>query len=247
MAHADQERRELHRRLRTLCEDLDELLGQVGDAVRRDRAPEGARLLGHAMVIATELAERLAPGASGRRSSTLRVVASVLDEVDVQRTNVLLEELDAELDHTARGRGGRRAAALADGLVSEITDLAGAAASGRARARTGPFPARSIERGRQSMSASATARHRWDRTSETHAVNRQVMPYCCGEVMTSQSIIDGRLYRAVNYLNNVDGDGVRYEDAGVSDADVERLRIEVARLRGELAEALGGTSRVLTS
>ena len=65
--------------------------------------------------------------------------------------------------------------------------------------------------------------------------------------MTTKNIIDGRLYRAVSYLNNVDGDGVRYEDAGVSDADVERLRIEVARLRGELAEALGGTSRVVTS
>ena len=139
MAHADQERRELHRRLRTLCEDLDELLGQVGDAVRRDRAPEAARLLGHAMVIATELAERLAPRTFWWRPSTLHVVASVLDEVDFQRTIVLLEELDAELDDMARGRGARRAAALAGGLVSEITDLAGAAASGRARPRTGPL------------------------------------------------------------------------------------------------------------
>jgi hypothetical protein len=65
--------------------------------------------------------------------------------------------------------------------------------------------------------------------------------------MTTQNIIDGRLYRAVNYLNNVGGDGLRYEDAGVSDADVERLRAEVARLRGELAEALGGPGRALTS
>lgn len=65
--------------------------------------------------------------------------------------------------------------------------------------------------------------------------------------MTTQNISDGRLYRAVSYLNNVDGDGIRYEDAGVSDADVERLRLELARLRDELAEALEGTSRVLPS
>ncbi len=65
--------------------------------------------------------------------------------------------------------------------------------------------------------------------------------------MTTQNIGDGHLYRAVNYLNNVDGKGIRYEDSGVSDADVELLRAEVARLRGELAEALGGTGRVLTS
>lgn len=146
MAHADQERRALRRRLRTLCEDLDELLGQVGDAVRRDRAPEAGRLLGDAVVIAGELAERLSPRASGPRPSTPHVVGGVVDETDVQRTLVLLKELDAELDHTAPGRGALRAAALADGLASEIADLAGAAASGRARPRTGRL--RLVDRGR---------------------------------------------------------------------------------------------------
>jgi len=139
VAHADRERRALHRRLRTLCEDLDELLGQVGDAVRRDRAPEAARLLGLATVIATELDERLTPGASGQRPSPLHIVESVLDEEDVQRTLVLLEEFDAELDDMARGHGARQAAALAGGLVGEIAGLAGAAASGRTRPRTGPL------------------------------------------------------------------------------------------------------------
>lgn len=70
-------------------------------------------------------------------------------------------------------------------------------------------------------------------------------PAAMGDLMTTKNTIDGRLYRAVNFLSNVDGDGVRYEDAGVSDADVELLRTEVARLRGELADALAGTTRVL--
>ena len=131
----------LHRRLRTLCEDLDELLGQVGDAVRRDRVEEARRVLGHAVVIATELAEQLSPGVPGQWRPTPHVVESVLDEVDVQRTLVHLEELDAELEHRARGRGTRRAAALADSLVNEIGDLTCAAASGRARPRAGWWPA----------------------------------------------------------------------------------------------------------
>jgi hypothetical protein len=65
--------------------------------------------------------------------------------------------------------------------------------------------------------------------------------------MTTRNTIDGRLYRAVHFLNNVDGDVVRYVDAGVSDADVELLRTEVARLHAELDDALAGTTRVLTS
>jgi hypothetical protein len=65
--------------------------------------------------------------------------------------------------------------------------------------------------------------------------------------MAIQNTTEGRLYRAVNYLNNVDGDGIRYEDAGLSEADVEGLRTEVARLRAELAGARRDTSLVLTS
>jgi hypothetical protein len=147
MAQGDRERRALHRRLRTLCEDLDELLGQVGDAVRRDRAEEAAPLLGHAAVIATELAEGLPTGASGQRRSGRQVAESVLDEVDVQWTLGVLEELDAQLEHRARGCGADRAAALAGSLVVEIEDLTWAAASGRARPRTDPH--RRVDRPRR--------------------------------------------------------------------------------------------------
>ena len=138
MAQGDHERRALRRRLRTLCEDLDELLGQVGDAVRRERAEEAAPLLGHAAVIASELADGLPTGASGHPRSRRHVAESVLDEADVQRTLGLVEELDAELDHGARECRADRAAALAGSLVTEIEDLTRAAASGRARPRTGP-------------------------------------------------------------------------------------------------------------
>jgi hypothetical protein len=61
--------------------------------------------------------------------------------------------------------------------------------------------------------------------------------------MTTERSTPGQLYRAVTFTSNVDGHGLRYEDAGISEGDVERLRTDVERLRSELAEALATKPR----
>jgi hypothetical protein len=137
-AHADQEMRIVRRHLRTLCEDLDEVLGQVGDAVRRHHVEVAARLLDDAVAIAAELARRLPPGEGGEQEvPPLHVVVHALGEVEVQRSLGLLEKLDAELDRSARGGAAAEASGLADRLGTEIDALAAAAASGQIRARSG--------------------------------------------------------------------------------------------------------------
>jgi hypothetical protein len=55
----------------------------------------------------------------------------VLDEGEVLRTLVLVEELDAELDRTARGDGAALAPAFARAVLARIDALATAAASCR--------------------------------------------------------------------------------------------------------------------
>jgi hypothetical protein len=133
--HAEVEPRIVRRHLRTLCEDLDQLLGQVGDAVRRHRVKVAARLLDDAVAIAAELARRLPAGVGRPADPPPQVFVDTIDEVEVQRSLALLEELDAELDRAARGGGAAGAPGLADRLGTKIDALAAAAASGRVRAR----------------------------------------------------------------------------------------------------------------
>jgi hypothetical protein len=135
-SHRYREQKAVQRHLRTLCEDLDELLGQLGESARHHHVETVDPLLINAVAIATELARRLPCGRLRRNAPTAHVAVDVLDEVDVQRTLVLLEELDAELDRTARGdKGDRGAPALARAVLARIDALARAAASGRTRSR----------------------------------------------------------------------------------------------------------------
>jgi hypothetical protein len=135
-AHRYREQQAVQRHLRTLCEDLDELLGQLGEAARHHHVETVDPLLITAVALATELARRLPCGQLRRNAPTAQVAVDVLDEVDVQRTLVLLAELDAELDRTARGdKAGRGAPALARAVLARVDALARAAASGRTHAR----------------------------------------------------------------------------------------------------------------
>jgi hypothetical protein len=134
-AHSDREQQAARRHLRTLCEDLDELLGQVGEAVRRNHVEAVDPLLINAVAIAAELARRLPCGELQQNAATAHVAVDVLDEADVLRTLGLLEALDAELDRTARGDGAARAPCLARAVLARIDALARAAASGRTRSR----------------------------------------------------------------------------------------------------------------
>lgn len=125
------ELRIVRRRQRTLCEDLDELLGLVGDAVRRDQVLVAARLLDGAVAIATDLAGQLPHVEDGPGDTASELAPYFLDEASLHRTLGLLEELDAELDRTARGGGSAGAPALAGCLRAGIDALAAAAAAGR--------------------------------------------------------------------------------------------------------------------
>jgi hypothetical protein len=135
---ADLRLRIARRRLRTLCEDLDQVLGQVGDAVRRHQVKVAARLLDGAVAIAAELERGLPPGESGQAVAAPHLVAGVLDEVEVQRSLGLVQELDAELERIARGGGDDEAPGLAGRLGREIDALAAAAASGQVHTRMRP-------------------------------------------------------------------------------------------------------------
>jgi hypothetical protein len=134
-AHRHRETQAVQRHLRTLCEDLDELLGQVGEAVRRNHVEAVDPLLINAVAIAAELARRLPCGELQKNAAAAHVAVDVLDETDVLRTLGLLQELDAELDRTARGDKAARAPALARDVLARIDALAGATASGRTRSR----------------------------------------------------------------------------------------------------------------
>jgi hypothetical protein len=134
-AHSDREQQAARRHLRTLCEDLDELLGQVGEAVRRNHVEAVDPLLINAVAIAAELARRLPCGELQQNAAEAHVAVDVLDEADVLRTVGLLEALDAELDRTARGDGAAQAPCLARAVLARIDALARVAASGRTRSR----------------------------------------------------------------------------------------------------------------
>jgi hypothetical protein len=134
-AHSDREQQAARRHLRTLCEDLDELLGQVGEAVRRNHVEAVDPLLINAVAIAAELARRLPCGELQQNAAEAHVAVDVLDEADVLRTVGLLEALDAELDRTARGDGAAQAPWLARAVLARIDALARVAASGRTRSR----------------------------------------------------------------------------------------------------------------
>jgi hypothetical protein len=137
-AHRSREQQAVRRHLRTLCEDLDELLGRLGDAARQHHVEAADSLLVNAVAIAAELARRLPCEELRQNPPTAHIAAEVLDEVDVLRTLALLEELDGDLDRTARGERAARAPALARTVLARIDALARAAASGRTRSRQRP-------------------------------------------------------------------------------------------------------------
>ena len=111
-AHRDREQQAARRQLRTRCDDLDELLGQVGEAVRRNHAEAVDPVLINAVAIRAELVRRLPCGELQQNAAAAHVAVDVL-EADVLRTLGLLEALDAELDRTARGDGAAQAPELA--------------------------------------------------------------------------------------------------------------------------------------
>jgi hypothetical protein len=114
----------VRRHQRTLCEDLDELLGRLADAVRREHATAAARLLDGAAAVATELARSLPRTEGGRGVAVPCLLVAAPDEAQVQRAHRLLVELDAELDRTAHG-GGAGAPALAGCLRRVVDSLRG--------------------------------------------------------------------------------------------------------------------------
>ncbi|HEY0409099.1 MAG TPA: hypothetical protein VGE42_02420, partial [Candidatus Dormibacteraeota bacterium] len=115
----------VRRHQRTLCEDLDELLGRLADAVRREHATATARLLDGAAAVATELARSLTRPEGGRSVAGACLLVEAPDEAQVQRAHRLLVELDAELDRTARGGGGAGAPVLAGCLRRVVDSLRG--------------------------------------------------------------------------------------------------------------------------
>ena len=114
---------------------MDELLGQLAAAARHHHGEAADPLLIDAIAIAAELARRLPCGELQENAAATHVAVDALDEADVLRTLVLLEELDAQLDRTARGDGAALAPALARAVLARIDALTRAAASGRTRSR----------------------------------------------------------------------------------------------------------------
>jgi hypothetical protein len=145
MSHDELERQAVRRHQRTLCEDLDELLGRLADAVRREHVTAVARLLDGASAVATELARSLPSPEGGRSVAGPCLFVDTPDEAQVQRAHRLLVDLDAELDRTARGGGAAGAPALAGCLRRVVDSLrrcdqggSDGAATGRAEARPAP-------------------------------------------------------------------------------------------------------------
>jgi hypothetical protein len=134
-AHSDREQQAARRHLRTLCEDLDEVLGQVGQAVRRNQVEAVDPLLINALAIAAEVVRRLPCGEPEQNAAAAHVGVDILDEADVLRTLGPLEALDAELDRTARGDSAAQAPWLARAVLARIDALARVAASGRTSSR----------------------------------------------------------------------------------------------------------------
>jgi hypothetical protein len=128
MTRPDRSARLLHRRLRTLCEDLDELLGRVAEAVRLNRVTAAAALLVDAVTIAGELASRLSV-ARRAKVGVVHPTAEGLDEAEVLRALVLIRGLDDEVHRTAQGGGDGDASLRAGALLTAIRTLAEVARS----------------------------------------------------------------------------------------------------------------------
>jgi hypothetical protein len=145
VSHDELERQAVRRHQRTLCEDLDELLGRLADAVRREHVTAAARLLDGAAAVTGELARSLPSPHGGRSHAGPRLFTDTPDEAQVQRAHRLLVELDAELDRTARGDGDAAAPVLAGCLRRVVDSLRGrdrrgsdGAVTGRAEERPAP-------------------------------------------------------------------------------------------------------------
>jgi hypothetical protein len=117
-----------HRRLRTLCEDLDELLGRVAEAVRQHRGTAAACLLLDAVTIAGQLAS-LVSAARPAHVDTVHPTPDRLHETDVLRVLVLVRDLDDELQRAAHGDGHGDGSLQAGALLAAIRTLAEAARS----------------------------------------------------------------------------------------------------------------------
>lgn len=134
IARARRARERALRRLHSLCEDADELLGRVAEAARFGDAEAAVEPLAEVRQVAISILRAL------RRPVPLRGRTApppdVLDEDQVLATLALVEELDAQLrDARAGHRGaGWRAAQLAGRLIAAVDHLTTAAASGRTRA-----------------------------------------------------------------------------------------------------------------
>jgi hypothetical protein len=125
VSHDELERQAVRRRQRTLCEDLDELLGRLADAVRREHVTAAARLLDGAAAVTGELARSLPSPEGGRSRGGSRLFIDAPDEAQVQRAHRLLVELDAELDRTARDGDDAGAPVLAGCLRRVVDSLRG--------------------------------------------------------------------------------------------------------------------------
>jgi hypothetical protein len=94
-----------------------------------------ARLLDGAVAVATEIARGLPQAEGWQALAAPHLAMDILDEVEVQRSLGLVQELDAELERSAREGGAAGGPGLAHQLGTEIDALAAAAASGRIRTR----------------------------------------------------------------------------------------------------------------
>jgi hypothetical protein len=118
----------LHRRLRTLCEDLDELLGRVGEAVRQHRVTAAAGLLVDAVALAGELDSHLSVAAHPG-DDVVRPTVETLQEAEVLRVVDRVRGLDDELHRAAQGGGDGDGSVQARALLAAIRRLAEAARS----------------------------------------------------------------------------------------------------------------------
>ena len=133
VARAARRREVALRRLRTLCEDADELLGQVAEAARFGDAEAALGPLTAVRDVARLILQRLRrPVPAGPQAAR----PDALEEDRVLATLALVEELDFQLRdaHIGYRGAGWRAGLLAEKLVVEIDQLTAAAASGRTRA-----------------------------------------------------------------------------------------------------------------
>jgi len=118
------------RRMRTLCEDVDEWLGQAGEALDEERADDAQELLGMAHRAVDGIVTATGGGApSGQPRSWVRVPEG---SDPVHAALSVLAELDTQVGDAITGYcgAGFRARRLAEALLELVEDLEAGARAG---------------------------------------------------------------------------------------------------------------------